>query len=549
LMLTTLGVAEINAELVETSRHKGRSHKVKSSWSQYGAAEGLKSFVQVDAKARYIGKVMADAKFEGIDQNDRDNHLHLKEILDKYDDVNDFQAMDSRQTMAVKMSMDDPFPYQSDTFNPPPSQIHRGEFTGFAEFMLTSFDNTFDTIGKLIEDLKAPPESAEFKVIADPTLSGGPDGNLISAEEWLKYYPRMIMIEADDEDADEDGERASKDEENCPILSDAKKARMAPRMSAEMELARAKEELADAQEAAALATAQVALTTAQEALETAQAAEELARGEWKPMGAYEDDGITDYANPLRRWQCADADGKLSLEEWKDMNVVGMDKKSFVECDDSRDGFVDAEEFQKCFDAYVATYPTIGPTNPAGSFFWLHQMALDEFNDADRNNDNSLTEDEFSEAESWTGGSSSSDKEKIQEEREIDCEEFRRARDSYQGVWAPDTGKMRANFDQINGKDDVIDREEWLTFSSYQTIKGAEAFAKIDKGVQDGLISQLEFISLIEDRLHPAAISISFSLADQDGNNKLDYAEVMALLMPDTSVNRKIISEQIWARAP
>jgi len=524
LLLTTLGVAEKNAELVETSRHKGRSHKVKSSWSQFGATKDLKSLIQVDAKARYIGKVMADAKFEGIDAGPRDNHLHLKEILDKYDDVNDYQAMDSRQTMAIKMSMDDPFPYGG---NPPPSQIHRGEFTGFAEFMLTSFDNTFDAIGKMIVDLKAPPEKAEFSVIDTNGDGDAPDG-LISLQEWLKYYPRMIMIEADAESTTDKG---------CD--STEKRGRVNERIAvADAEYKAAVESFNQLQLANPGDEAGLILAAAR--IDSVSASGKFGQSETLTIDGEE--------TQVKRWNCHETDGVLTKEEWRDMNVVGMDDASFDDCNADKtlaviDGVtmteqsIDWQELQTCFE---------GMHKP--SMFWLRRMAKDEYNDADRNNDEKLTLDEFTEAESWTGGSSSSDKEKIQEEREIDCQEFEEAKKK---EWIVDA--MRANFDQINGDDAVIDREEWLTFSSFLTFKGREVFQSMDTMRDnirdkdgDGSINRDEFREFMG--VDESVANLAFSLADQDGNNNLDYAEVMALMIQDESSSRDTISEKFWETA-
>jgi len=450
LMLTTLGVAEKNAELVETSRHKGRSHKVKSSWLQYGAAKDLKSFVQVDTKARYIGKVMADAKFEGIDAGPRDNHLHLNEILDKYDDVNDYQAMDSRQTMAVKMSMDSP----DYVDNPPPSQIHRGEYTGFTEFMLTSFDGTFDAIAGLNEDLKSPAEEAEFREI---DTSG--DSSL-SESEWMKGYALMMLIEADEVVVDKDAV--------CVAMDFA-----------------------------------------------GEAGGGGAGGAWS--------GGT--------WQCSGCSGTLDFEEWKGMNVVGLDRQSFDLCDSNpSDGILTLQEIQTCL-----------VSDALGKFFWIKEMAKDSFNDADRDNSNTLSLTEFADAEDFTGGISSSDKERIQEAREIDCTEFQLAHTHRYIKYEA----FSADFDQINGQDDVIDREEWLTFSSFLSFRGEMVFKTLDAN-EDGQIETHEFASFYA----PADVSrfapLAFSLADQDGNGVLDYAEVMALMTTDGS-EKLDFSELFWQK--
>jgi len=449
LMLTTLGVAEKNAGLVETSRHKGRSHKVKSSWSQYGAA---KSFVQVDAKARYIGKVMADAKFEGIDAGPRDNHLHLKEILDKYDDVNDYQAMDSRQTMAVKMSMDSP----DYVDNPPPSQIHRGEYTGFSEFMLTSFDGTFDAIAGLREDLKSPDEGEEFSKIDG---NGGSTDGFISEPEWKKALASMILIEADEVDgpADDDGEPTKKD-----CVAGEIPAKAGP-------------------------------------------------GLWSAVEGTNQE----------LYKCAGCSGTVSFEEWIGMNVVGMDRQSFDECDNlSRDGQLTLIELETCLLA-----------DRLGKLFWIKEMALDSFNDADRDNSKTLTSKEFRDAEDFTAGISSRDKEEIQEKREIDCTEFQMAL-SNRIIKKEAFG---ADFDQINGVDDIIDREEWLTFSSFLSFRGQKVFITVDDD-GDGFLDTDEFETFWDDAEDPR-VTLAFSKADQDGNGKLDYAEVMALMTTDLNSDK------------
>merc|ERR1719272_310930 len=113
--------------------------------------------------------------------------------------------------------------------------------------------------------------------------------------------------------------------------------------------------------------------------------------------------------------------------------------------------------------------------------------------------------------------------------------------------------MRANFDQINGDDAGIDREEWLTFSSFLTFKGREVFQSMDTMRDnirdkdgDGSINRDEFREFMG--VEESVANLAFSLADQDGNNNLDYAEVMALMIQDESSSRDTISEKFWETA-
>jgi len=154
LVSASLAKEESVAEHVQTSRHKGRSHKVTNSGSQQSLAQeeaDHKSVTSNRVKRESTKlRVLALSKFDVIDDDDG-QMLERKEMLEDYDDVNSFQATSGMQTHVFFNAMDryeatKGTATKSPTVSAPSDSIDEEEFGGFETKMSPDYDDTFDGI-------------------------------------------------------------------------------------------------------------------------------------------------------------------------------------------------------------------------------------------------------------------------------------------------------------------------------------------------------------------------------------------------------------------
>jgi len=116
------------AELVTTSRHKGRSHKVSAS-----------NLLETEDGTPAQIATLSAAKVAIID-SDNNRLLSQNELLESYDDVNAYQSTSTEQTAIFFAAMD------GDVTGDGVGTVSPDEHKAFEVTMLTDYDDTFDAI-------------------------------------------------------------------------------------------------------------------------------------------------------------------------------------------------------------------------------------------------------------------------------------------------------------------------------------------------------------------------------------------------------------------